>query len=371
MESAILAKLMSLRFKPKRIVVVLFFIFLFLVSTTASYFYFILSRVIVTEPVPPVPEQSTESFDLSLLPTPSPGIYNIVLLGYGGVDHSGGKLTDTIMVVNLDSQNRQIVLISIPRDLWIALSEEREVNAGKKINNAYAMGGGELAKRAVGVVVGFPIQYFVAVSFEGFREAIDILGGVEVDVPVAFDDYYFPVEGLENETCGKSPEEVEEILTKLSGFEIDKQFPCRFEHVRFDKGKQLMDGETALYFVRSRHSAQHGGDFARSERQQALLLGIKEKLFSLGALDDAIPFFNQLSHTVQTDIDEQIVREIFNVGGDFSQYSILNINLTEANVLKSAVGDGNQFILVPKEGSGQWESVHSFVKDQLEMNRQE
>ena len=350
----------------KKILVVLLFLGLYLASSTASYLYFTLSRVKVAEPLSPIPGQSAERFDLSPIPIPvSPAAYHVLLLGYGGADHAGGALTDAMLVVRIDPEQKRVVLISVPRDIWITLPLGNNAKGDRKINNAYVLGGGELAKQAVSTVVGLPIQYVVAVGFDGFKEAIDILGGVEVDVPVTFDDYYFPVVGKENESCGRSPEEVEEILTTLSGFEIDKQFPCRFEHIHFDAGKQLMNGETVLQFVRSRHSAQHGGDFARSQRQHALLLGMKDALLSVGALDDVIPFFNQLSHTIKTDIDEGVVKAVLKAVGDESAYTYSTTQLTEQNVLTLTTSKDGPSILVPKEGVGKWRGIHAFVAEQI------
>jgi LCP family protein required for cell wall assembly len=359
-------RLMGKQNRGRSIVIGLFLAFLFIGSVVASYVYFTISRVVVDENEFVSPQPAVSEFDLSPIPTPEqPTSYNILLLGYGGGEHEGGELTDSMVVVQIDPENKKVTSISVPRDIWITLPEDGGLRVNRKINHAYVLGSGELAKQAVSTVVGLPIQYFVAVSFDGFKEAIDILEGVEVEVPQTFDDYYFPVKGREIDTCGKSPEEVEEILTTLSGFEIDKQFPCRFEHIHFDAGVVHMDGETALKFVRSRHSAEHGGDFARSERQQALLLAIKDKLISLGAVDDAILFFNELSHTFKTDLTKEGIRAIVEVGGDESAYSYSTIMLTEKNVFYLTTSSDGQSILVPKEGAGKWEGIREYIRDQL------
>jgi len=360
---------MIVNFSRKTVIRTLLFFFLFIVTAALSYSYFTLSRMVAPEPVSPLPQESQtpESFDISPLPTPaSASGYTILLLGYGGPGHSGESLTDTIIAAHFEPEKRTAALISIPRDLLVPLPKDGS-SVRRKINDAYALGGGQLAKQTVGAVIGMPIGYFVAVSFEGLKEAIDILGGVDVRVPVTFDDYYYPVVGKENETCGKSPEEVQQILTTLSGFAIDKQFPCRFEQVHFDAGVSHMDGTTALVFVRSRHSAQHGGDFARSERAQALLVGIKDKLFSLGALDDVIPFFNRLSHSLQTDLDAETVKALLKGIGEASEYSLTSVYLTDQNVLRSTT-TGGQFVLIPKDGEGKWEGIWAFVKEQSEKN---
>jgi len=361
-------------FVGKRLVIFIVACFLLLLSLVGGYLYFTVSRMVVADPeeqiLLPIPEFSM--FDLQPIPTPEvPTSYNLLLVGYGGGGHEGGELSDSLIVAHLDPLAKRVALISVPRDLWITLPIGGSNRENRKINHAYALGGSTLAKQAVSTVVGLPIQYFVSVSFDGFTQAIDELDGVEVDIPVAFDDYFYPIPGKEIETCGKTPEEVGQILTTLTGFEIDKQFPCRFEQLHFDAGKQLMDGETALKFVRSRHSSQHGGDFARSERQQALLLGIRDRLLSLGALDDALPFFNRLSRTIQTDLNEEAIVLLKDSVGSLSDYQCRSIQITTDNVLTLTTSSDGQSILVPKEGAGHWDRIHSYIAGAIENPTQE
>lgn len=308
--------------------------------------------------------------------------FNVLLLGYGGAGHDGGYLTDVLIVVSIDSLSQKATLISIPRDLWVEIPVRSDLKTYQKINTAYAVGfddnkyplkepkyKGEigatrLAKEIVGEVVGMPIDHVVAVNFAGFSESIDILGSIEVDVPVAFNDYFYPVKGLENETCGKSSEEIAEFHDKYSGFDLEKQFECRYEHLHFDRGVQFMDGETVLKFVRSRHSSEHGGDFARSQRQHAVLVAIKNKVLSLGAIDEIVPFVNKFSDTIRTDINEEKLIEISKAYSNPSEYKVSTINLNEDNVLMSSTSTDGQFILVPKEGTGKWTQTQSFIGEQ-------
>jgi anionic cell wall polymer biosynthesis LytR-Cps2A-Psr (LCP) family protein len=363
------------------------FVGLFLVSTATSYFY--LSKVVVKSQEPEIsqPELTpTHGFpvvhNLPVVQDLLAG-YNVLLLGYGGPGHDGSYLADVLMVAHIEPEEKKVVLISVPRDLWVSIPIRSDQSKNFKINAAFAVGsddkryplkesiytgefgGGEMAKRVVGDVVGMPIDLFIAVDFEGFKKAIDILEGIEVDVPVAFDDYFYPVKGLENETCGKSPEEITKIHEEFSGFQLEKQFECRYEHIHFDTGVQLMDGETALKFVRSRHSEQHGGDFARSQRQQALLSAIKNKLLSIYSVDDAIPFINQFSSVVQTDVVGAVIKEFVTTIGDPKGYEISYVNLTTENVLAQTTTGAGQFIIVPKEGVGEWKAVHQFIGEEI------
>jgi len=258
------------------------------------------------------------------------------------------------MVLHLDTDSKTASLIFIPRDLWV----------GYKINEAYSKNGLKLAEEAVSFVTGLPIQNAILIDFNGFAQAIDSLGGVEVTVAKSFDDYYFPIKGKELEICDQSPEEVAQLSATLSGFELEKQFSCRYEHLHFDAGKTQMDGATALKFARSRHSAQAGSDFARGQRQQAILIGVKDKLLSLDALKNVDKLFKQMIKLVKTDLDLEGAKAVAALIIDPQEYEITQIIPSEENVLVASKRPGGQFILLPKAGENNWDSFRDFVKNQ-------
>lgn len=327
----------------------------------------------------------------SRFPTPTPQVTsgdvplgkNILLLGYGGAGHDGGGLSDSIMVVNLDKDGKKANLITIPRDAWVQVPIRSDIKEFHKINAAYAIGmddtkyglkepqyrgeagGGNMAKVVVGELTGMPIQYFIAVDFEGLKNIVDTLGGVEVNVPVSFNDYFYPVKGLENETCGFSAEKIAELHEKYSGFELEKQFECRYEHLQFSEGLTKMDGETALKFVRSRHSSEHGGDFARSQRQKALLIALKDKLLSLYSIKSVDEIVSQFGDMVRTDVDANVAGSLINLYGSPEDYELNFISLTDENVFNNSRSADGQFILVPKAGEGIYTEIHNFIKEEM------
>lgn len=194
------------------------------------------------------------------------GRTNILLLGIdsrSAGSNQGTALTDTIMIVSIDKEGTRPVMISIPRDLWI-----EEMNS--KINSVYALSGRDIekTKQAVTSVVGIPIHYHAVVGFDAFKDSIEAVDGVEITVDEAFDDYEYPIEGMEN-----APNEAD-----------------RYEHIRFEAGRQVMDGETALKYARSRHSTnpREAGDFARARRQQKVLLALKDEVLSAETLFNPI-----------------------------------------------------------------------------------
>lgn len=188
---------------------------------------------------------------------------SILVLGKGGEGHTAPNLTDTIMLVNLNTNLTKTTVLSLPRDIWIP-----EIRA--KLNSSYYWGkqkggnGFDLASQNVYSVTGITPTYFAVVDFSLFKDLIDTVGGINVDVLSSFTDEKYPIEGKENDLC-----------------DGDKLYKCRFETIKFEKGIQKMDGATALKFVRSRNSTgDEGTDLAREKRQQKIIESLKEKLFS-------------------------------------------------------------------------------------------
>lgn len=356
----------------------------FLFTLIVVYFYVNISKAIVrnsTKASDSNAQANVEDIDLEGFDPTLP--FNVLLVGFGGWGHSGGMLSDTLVVAHIDPSKKKIFLISIPRDLWVQIPVRSDKKEWHKINTAYAIGSdenkypskepqyigffgaGNMAKKVVGDTLGLPVEFYISVNFDGLVDLIDAMGGVEVDVPVAFDDYFYPVKGLERESCGKTQAEIAKMSRELSGFELEKQFECRYEHLHFEKGLQLMDGTTALKFVRSRHSSEHGGDFARSVRQMALLDAMKEKLISLGGISVATEILARFGTYIQTDIDEDEMLAIIAANPGIEKYSLERINLSEENVLVSSRSSDGQFILIPKQGLEEGKGIYDFIKSKL------
>lgn len=309
--------------------------------------------------------------------------FNVLLLGYGGADHDGSFLTDAIKLVNIDPVTKDVTVISIPRDLWVEIPVRSDMGEYQKINAAYAIGmddnyplkqtqyrGVEGAQKLAGDVVeaitGKKVDGVIAVDFAGLIDTVDALGGIEVNVPVTFDDYFYPIKGEENNICGKSPEEMERIHALYSGFELEKQFECRYEHLHFDAGINHMDGQTVLKFVRSRHSNEHGGDFARAQRQMAVLSAIKEKVLSLGAFDNVPGFIKNYTRSVTTNLKAEAIIAFLAKFPETGGYSTKSITLSDENVLTNATSPEGAYILEPRAGQGNFTDVKAYINAELE-----
>jgi len=183
---------------------------------------------------------------------------NILLIGIGGPGHAGSYLADTIILASIQPSTKRVSLLSIPRDLYVPIPGFD----WRKINNANAFGylsgktgGEELLSQVVEHITGQTVHYFARVDFEAFRQIIDAVGGVDINVEKSFTDYEYP------------------------------DYNFGYQTVRFQAGPQLMDGERALQFTRSRKGTNgEGSDFARARRQQLVLAAVRKKVFSLGTL---------------------------------------------------------------------------------------
>ncbi len=183
---------------------------------------------------------------------------NILLLGIGGEGHDGPELTDTIILLSYKPSTREIAMLSIPRDMVVEIPGYgwRKVNAVNAYAEANQPGsGGEKTAALLSQILGVPINYYVRIDFAGFEKVVDEVGGVLVYVDRPFTDSSYP-----------APRDLYQIVS-------------------FKSGWQRMDGERALVYARSRHGNNgEGSDFARSARQQKIMLALKEELLSTGTL---------------------------------------------------------------------------------------
>lgn len=342
-------------------------------------FYFNYNKMVVKKN-----ETKKENLVISPTATPTPdplAPYSILLLGYGGGIHEGGATTDTMMVAKIDPRNQEVLLISIPRDLWVPIPINGDETKNFKINAAYPIGlsdkqypnkkteftgnagGGELSKYIVEQIIGFKIDYFAAIDFDGFIKMIDILGGIDIKVEKTFDDPFYPIETNIDDTCGKTDEEMKSLEATMSGDKLEQQYTCRYEILHFDKGIQHMDGITALKFARSRHSVTDGGDFNRATRQRLVVTAIRDKVINIGFVSKIIPTIQNLTSHITTDINFTKMNELVTKIPEVSGYKIVPIALTDQNVLTNAKSSSGQFILSPISGENNWEEIHRYIEN--------
>lgn len=196
---------------------------------------------------------------------------NVLLLGIDTREDSAEtNNTDTIILLSLDPVANTAAMLSIPRDTLVDIP-----GVGRdKVNAAYARAqdpkrGPELARRTVESFLGVPIHAYALIDFAAFRQTVNAVGGVLVDVPRPLRDEEYPT----------------------ADFGIE-----RFE---FRAGSQLMDGENALRYARSRHDSN---DFTRARRQQIVLFGLRDR-FALAGLFRLPGIVERVGPLVRTNFD--------------------------------------------------------------------
>ena len=303
---------------------------------------------------------------------------NILLLGIGGGKHDGPNLTDTIIFASINQKKDKITLISIPRDLWIP-----DLNG--KINTAYAIGeekrkGGGLilAKTIVSKVINEPIDYAVRIDFSGFVKAVDLAGGLDINVQNSFDDYEYPITGKENDPCGHSEQELQALATASSQLAA---FPCRYMHIHFDRGLQHMDGTRVLEFVRSRHAqGAEGTDFARSKRQEKVIKAFKDKFLSFGILlnpGKIISLYDTLSSSIDTDIKQDEFYDFIRLAQQMKNAKIESAVLDYGDketgrpglLVNPPTGSNYSYewVLAPRIGNGNFSEIQKYVECEIKV----
>ncbi len=271
---------------------------------------------------------------------------NILVLGEGGEGHDGPHLTDTLLFVTIKPSTSEVGTLSLPRDLWIPSPDGGNV----KINaiNAYAEekragNGGAKTAEAVSALLSQPIDYYARVDFSAFKTLIDDVGGVTVDVERTFTDFAYPTDNN------------------------------LYKKVHFEKGWQAMNGDTALEYVRSRHGSNgEGSDFARSRRQQKVIMALKDKLVSFDTLlnpSRVASVLETLQSHVITDMElweiVKLAKELRHVDPSKIVHHVLDDN-PEGPLYATTVtvSNGDAYVLLPRKSD--WSDIKNLAERVLE-----
>jgi polyisoprenyl-teichoic acid--peptidoglycan teichoic acid transferase len=269
---------------------------------------------------------------------------NFLVMGYGGGNHDGANLTDSMVVMSLLPQSHHTTLISVPRDLWVqypANSQQyTKINAVYELasnNGEKPVDGGDAAAQKVSLMTGLDVKYWMTINFDGFREFINSIGGIDVYVPDSFKAQY-----------PKNDDPSKDASWKI---------------VTFTKGQQHMDGETAIEYARARYvldNQAEGSDFARSARQQIIIKAALAKVKQVSTWPGFFGAMDALKKTLYTNLSL----------ADLTQFALkmdLNnahhVGLSNDNVWEDLTGPNGENILVAKNGD--WQGIKDYVKQNL------
>lgn len=316
------------------------------------------------------------------------GRINVLLLGMRGEGVvGGGTLADTIMILSIEPKENKASMISIPRDLYV---DNPGWATKTKINAVYAAGeengkknGLADMEKVVGDVTGLPIQYGVSINFEGFKQLIDAVGGIEITLDQPFDesvqfdkpqicDSFFTVPTGEYEN--KTAKIYWSGTTTLKKTKIVKSYPlCTAPadtlecggNFKLPAGKQTLNGETALCYARSRETSS---DFERAKRQQIIIQLVKDKMLSIGTLTDfskVNAMLKALGDNVRTDMqlwEMQAFYDLYKKNPNSQIYQRVLENSDEGLLynptdMPKEVG----YILLPTGGN--YDKIHEMAKN--------
>ena len=275
-----------------------------------------------------------DPYSVSYLPIPSPvpqrhldeNVFNILLTGSDTALSSGSYRTDVMIVVSINKATNSATLLTIPRDLYVYIPGWKVT----RINTAAAHGdqighpGGGMAllQQTILYNLGLPIHGWARIDFDGFRQVVDILGGVDVPVSCAMSDWHL-----------KDPS-------------LDDQNADNWEMYTVEPGVQHMDGYLALWYARSR---KHSSDYDRSRRQHQVLRAMLTKALQLDILPKIPELYATYGKIVQTDLVLGDILQFVPLASQISQTRIKSRFIGRSEVYSWTAPDGAMVLLPDTE----------------------
>jgi LCP family protein required for cell wall assembly len=270
----------------------------------------------------PLPGSNTGG---GFLPQKWSGTQRVTVLVMGidrrpGEDENGYP-TDSMILLTVDPVAQTGAMLSIPRDLWVEIPGYGvdRINTANRTGDyfAYPGGGPALAVKTVEYNLGIEVDYYVRLDFHAFETLIDTIGGIDVDNPADINDPYYP----------------------------DGSYG--YEPFYLPAGKQHLNGHDALRYARTRHDAS---DIARAERQQQVVLAVRDRVTSLNMLSSLIPqapqLYQTLNESIWTDLSLEQIVGLALLAQDIPRENIQHEVIDYRYVLDYTTADGRQ-VLVP------------------------
>jgi LCP family protein required for cell wall assembly len=295
-----------------------------------------------------------ENVDPSKLHVEGDGRINILVLGRGGLGHEGPDLTDTIILMSIDPISKKAGLVSIPRDLYVSVPGEgsMKINSvyytgkaevlnhtterGKAVERRAQASGFKLMEKTVEDVLGVPVHYHVMVDFSGFKEAINTVGGVDINVPQSV---------YEN--------------MRIDGRNYTLNVKAGPHHFR---------GFEALAYSRSRHTSQRG-DFDRAERQRLMIVALKNKILSLSTFSNPsklTKLSDQFGNHVQTNFSTGDISKLYELMKTIDSSDVKSIGLSDPpnDFVTTAYMNGLSVVL-PTAGLNNYDAIRYYIRTVL------
>lgn len=294
----------------------------------------------------------TAAFNNTPLKGESSGRVNILLAGDSSDDpgHGGAQLTDSILLLSIDTKNHTAFLLSIPRDLWVyipGLSSYQKINAANDVSNfkasGYPSGGMGQLEQIIKTDFGIPIDYYGLMDYGAFKDSVDAVGGVTITIQ------------------SPDPRGLYDPNTNL----------------KLPNGPVTLDGEQALDLARARGDGpgSYGfpdSDFDRTAHQRQLFTAVAAKAKTLGVLANPIKIsdlFNSLGNNFQTDLTLQNVLRLIQITKGINLSSIQSyafsstLSGSQHPVLENYTDPASgQEALIPTAGIGNYGQMKQYYE---------
>lgn len=292
-----------------------------------------------------------DGVDPSKLRGEGDGRVNILLLGRGGEGHQAPDLTDTILIASLDPIQKKAALLSIPRDLYTSTTSNKKINSvfaeakyaaqSRNASEEDAENSGfDAIEKLLQENIGIPIHYHVMVDFAGFQQAINTVGGVDINVDAENTVY--------------------EVLFDHS--------TRRHYTLDVKQGQQHFDGQRALFYARSRYTSPRG-DFDRTERQRLVMLALKEKVLSLGTFANPLKvsqLMDAFGNHVQANLSIGEVMRLYEIGKSINGNDVASVGLADPpNSYVRTDNINGMSIVRPRAGLDDYSEIQNYVRNAL------
>lgn len=222
---------------------------------------------------------------------------SILLMGVDDTEEMENGRTDTLIVATFNPTDERLKLLSIPRDSLVDIAGRETQD---KINHAHAYGGKAMTIETIENFLDIPIDHYAAVDFDAFVNIIDILDGINVEVPFDFEQ---------------------------------KTIAPNSKMVQFHEGPMELDGEAALAFARMRKMDPRG-DIGRNERQQEVIKAIADKAMRFGSVTKIDDLAAEIGTNMETDLRIKDGLSFYKTYSDFGSGNIDQLKLeTESQII--------------------------------------
>lgn len=292
------------------------------------------------------------------------GRVNILLAGNSADDvgHDGGRLTDSIMILSIDTKNNKAFMLSIPRDLWVDIGDDghAKINAAYVYGDdngfsqaGYPAGGMGQLEQVIEQNFGISINYYALIDYNALRDAVNAVGGIDVTIK------------------STDPRGI---------YDPSIDYVTNGPLVKLTNGTHHLTGEEALDLARARGDAYGsygfaGSDFDRTMHQRQMLVAIKSKAVSAGVITNPAKLTNlsnAFGNNVKTDMTLSEFRRLYDLVKPINGSNLQSLSLNDANgknLLTSYSAPGGQSALIPADGVDDFDSIQAFL-NRLTSNNQ-